>query len=471
MPMRDRLARLVHRNPDRPSLRERAAALKASAARVLRKDAAARIGWDPAAPIDGADADLLRLARVWLELHAREQASLERQERIERRCPVPDVPAVGSPGWEGWHAQATAWRSASRVDEEEAEGRRLAREADRLASKIAAMPARTLAGLQAKARIVQSFADMDGDPIEGLVPGLARDLMALTDETGGARIDWTDAPPAPVASDAELFALGRQFDEAHAAWMALVPAGAAAQMRVDAFRKRAEAEGMETTAAHKAAWLQDGVNEAYEAEQAAFDALEPLNRAIMGLPAHTIDGLAVKARSAIPTVWATGSFDADRSLGEHEHWERRGVRDLIEACVALAEQQAAGSDRDPAGQIATDALRLFDFSGMSAFEVMTLHNHARTIRRVAHGLLAMPCSRRDASERPGLNAAGALPDLLAALTDSIMDACIARAGEPSDDLDAEEERLSVLAEHVICNGDPEPIRALARDLNAYADRV
>lgn len=47
MPMRDRLARLVQRNPERPSLRERAAALKASAAQVIRRRQRGQVNYQP----------------------------------------------------------------------------------------------------------------------------------------------------------------------------------------------------------------------------------------------------------------------------------------------------------------------------------------------------------------------------------------------------------------------------------------
>lgn len=424
-------------------------------------------------------------------------------------------------------------------------------------------------------------ADVPEEERQRIEAQFRQDLMlpaltaAIDPESDGARALATLDAAEAAGHDAELILLGRQFDAAHAAWMALVPASNAAQDRVAAFKARAIAEGMDETAALQAAWLQDGVNEAHNAEAAAFDALESLNEAIMALPAHTVEGLAVKARSAIPTMWPAGSFEADRALGDRENWELRGARDVIEACMTLARRQSVGGlpsdgrieragdvgpdgmvlyedasgalvrrpiaawvafmaqrlygiaskelnrqynqgcgddtdsnealdsrlrrdlridalsdlafrsrqvfevaeakrrsdDTDPSERVAADALQLFDFKGMTAFELMTLHNHARAIRHVAHGLIAMPCSRRGASSRIGFNAAGSLPNLLADLTDSIMEACIASAGEPGSDPEAEEERLCVLAEHVIFNGDPEPIRTLARNLNAYADRA
>lgn len=191
-------------------------------------------------------------------------------------------------------------------------------------------------------------------------------LTAAADpESDGARaLAALDAVEA-AGHDAELIALGRQFDAAHAAWMALVPAGDAARARVEAFSQRAVAEGMEEVAALKAAWLQDGVNEAHEAEEAAFEALQPLNEAILALPAHTAEGLAVKARATIVAMWPAGSFEADRRLGDDENWERRIVRDLIDACVTLARRRAVGGlpadgRIEKAGTLTADGMVLYE---------------------------------------------------------------------------------------------------------------
>lgn len=697
MPMRDRLARLVQRNPERPTLRQRAAALKASAAKVMRRPepAAAPPANAEAAPVvlPGTDAEFLRLEREWDEARGREEAAYARQREIAPGGSGLGPAPQGMPEWREWHEKVREWRTSSGIEEAEEDGKHWCGVVDDIARQIAALPATSLTGMRVKARVLRYFEEIQVDPVSGLVGGLASDVLALApealpeDASAMALVDaierewgsWSAAsardyqargpevdarhearcarrdallyaaialpatsraerhakalahawigvveawrfqrpredykfdellafdidaalspdgmasdpncplaaedvalsaeePAAVVASpDADLIALGRRFDGAHAGWMALVPASVAAHDRMEAFRRRAVNKGMGETDAFKAAWLQDGVSSAHEAEEAAFAALEPLNEAIMALPAHTVEGLAVKARAAIPTVWASGDFEADRALGDHENWERRGVRDLIDACMTLARRQAVGGlpsggriekagavaaggmvlyedasgalsrgsvaswvnfmaqrlygiasselsrqysqqcgddaefnaaldnrlrrdlrldalkelafrpdqafqraaaersgDAESASdRFANDALRLFDFEAMTPFEVMTLHNHARAIRHVAHGLLAMPCSRRGASDRVLFNAAGALPGLIADLAGNVMDNCITEARSPREDLDAEAERLSVLAEQVIFDGDVEPIRTLARDLVALADR-
>lgn len=332
MPMRDRLARLVQRNSERPSLRQRAAALKASAAKVMRRPMPAVVS----APIAEAAPAAL----------PRDAGALALVDAIERE-------------WAAWSAASARDYQARGA---EVDARHEARGARRDALLYAAidLPATSRAERHAKAlahawigvveawqfkrpREAYKFDELLAFDIDA---ALAPDGMA-GDPNCPLEGD-ADAPTAPVAvapstgHDAELIELGRQFDAAHAAWMGLLPASTAAQRRVEAFRRRAQAEGLDEAAALRAAWLQDGVNEAHDAEQAAFDALEPLNRAIMALPAHTAGGLAVKAKAVIPTIWPAGDFDTGRALGDEEDWERRAVRDLIEACLLLARRHAAG---------------------------------------------------------------------------------------------------------------------------------
>lgn len=67
MPMRDRLARLVQRNPQRPSIRERAAALKVSAARVLALKPRAVAASTEADPVFAVIEENRRLFDAWTE--------------------------------------------------------------------------------------------------------------------------------------------------------------------------------------------------------------------------------------------------------------------------------------------------------------------------------------------------------------------------------------------------------------------
>jgi hypothetical protein len=123
---------------------------------------------------------------------------------------------------------------------------------------------------------------------------------------GGAEMPITDRTPTPVGlhvetadNDSALIALGKQFEEI---------AGRVRKLQGSA-----------------------SPDDHIEQIEAILSRLEPVERAIMAMPAHTVAGLGVKARHAKYVMSEYWDAPIDR-IG----WDARAVRLLIEAVCEAA---------------------------------------------------------------------------------------------------------------------------------------
>ena len=122
--------------------------------------------------------------------------------------------------------------------------------------------------------------------------------------------------PSDSEPDAVLVALGRKFE-------ALSAELATLQKEDDALSSAARG-GEQTTG-------QEMINPSLERIEAVLTLLDPIERAIMAVPARTVVGLGVKARHAahvLSNYWT----DAPERLD----WDARAVRLLIESTCSVA---------------------------------------------------------------------------------------------------------------------------------------
>lgn len=185
---------------EKPTLKQRAAALKATAARLIRK------------PKNGpnADTDLCALAGPWeaacrlYDRRIEEQSALERAAMLHPSYPG-ERPEGSGPDWQDFHQRWLEHRERSGlVAGEEASGEACIALGE-IEDQIAALPARTLAGLQIKARVAERNSSIDVEWPQGLGDGLVADLLSLTGSLPAVPV----APPAApsVGKPDPIFAL------------------------------------------------------------------------------------------------------------------------------------------------------------------------------------------------------------------------------------------------------------------------
>ena len=280
----------LRRDPNRPTLKQRAAAIKATAGRVMRRRA-----------VEVAPSADPRLTAMVAEL-------LEARRKLNDPA-VPDGPEADALG-----------------------GRETA-----LSMAVYRFPARSIHDVAAKLPFLRDEAEdagrawdvRRGEVFENSLPGAAwagllRDIEHLA---GGSTKE----------ADAELIALGRQYDRLHAEWLAAEEANREPSRRCAAAVKRAEhLEGDEYKAAMRLAWTLPGVDEAHQAKEDAFEAIEPVAEAILALPASTPAGFAVKARVLIWGQWPGGQYGETAESDLHNDYGRRCARLLIESACAAA---------------------------------------------------------------------------------------------------------------------------------------
>ncbi|MEH3118872.1 MAG: hypothetical protein PGN25_15105 [Methylorubrum populi] len=182
----------------------------------------------------------------------------------------------------------------------------------------------------------QALARLTLDLREGLGLDLEEETLIVLKRIAG------EAPPQPDADqpelpggqvDVELIVLGRQFDALHAEWRRTVEANREPSARREAAVKAA---GCPSWDVERAAWELPGVAEASNAEADAFDALEPVCEEILRLPARTVAGFAVKARTLIWAVWPGGGYERDASTDHDGDYTKRCVCAFIETACAAA---------------------------------------------------------------------------------------------------------------------------------------
>ena len=460
--MRNPLKRQPTADP-KPTLRERAASLKATAGRVM----------------GGAAPDVTTLPDVPdARVFAVEQAALIDLSALS-------VMQLGVL-FERFDAASNAWTAELHLpyadermgafrlntaagDVLEREQERVAEIRDRIAAEIAR---RQPTGLQ--------------DADTQLETSIRHELMCngdLRDPAIRARIEaaWGGAPAHDATAESvepvgNLHAIGREFDALHEAWRKAVEANREPNHRFTAFVEAAKARGGPSRAELQAAYALPGVSEASDVEEKAFEAAGKLALAILRLPARTLPDLAVQARAVIPHVWASGSYEAGSAPDADENIDKEAVRSLIENCCAAAGVDWRGSTgthapNHRARQMppSSNFLPSPDFSAISMRTLETLHNHASVLSDFSHGLAAQPRSRLDDDESR-INEAGTFAVQLAEALGFIVDGCVneARRRQP-DDVSDREIRIRTLARATIENGDASETRALARDLLALTE--
>jgi hypothetical protein len=183
---------------------------------------------------------------------------------------------------------------------------------------------------------------------------------------------------AAVTADAELLALGREFDALHAEWLLACIASQAAEEKAAVISSDLERrKGWTAREINEASLAQPGVTEAMEAGYAMNVRIEKVMTSIRALPAQTLDGLAVKARTAIPGIWTSGQYQEDAGLGDDEDWTELNARSLIDECLSLAGVDWMGRRRGAAPNNAdrvapTSLADVSDTASKVALEAMDL---------------------------------------------------------------------------------------------------
>lgn len=203
-------------------------------------------------------------------------------------------------------------------------------------------------------------------------------------------------------ADAELLALGREFDAIHAEWVPAALAQEAVEEKVHTRRLDLEKRrGWTTEEIHEAIWAEPGFGEVVALGDALTARMGPIQNAIRALPARTLSGLAVKARATIPCHWVKGQYQADAALGDDEDWVEQNARSLIDECLHLAGVDWTGRRWQPAasvGESATDVPALtpkasaesVDLSGLGINELCVLYETVGTAREIWGGAMSAP---------------------------------------------------------------------------------
>lgn len=248
-------------------------------------------------------------------------------------------------------------------------------------------------------------------------------------------------------ADAELLALGREFDAVHAEWVS---------------------SEKSVSAAVTGPGLSGTENQSIPLEVH----MERVTAQIRALPARTLDGLAVKARAAIPSIWTKGQYQEDAGLGDEEDWTELNARSVIDECLHLAgvdwtgrrfrpssplgaeEVVAPGADQPVlTPKASAEGVNLSDLSinGLSA-----LYEAAGAVRELWNGAMCLPVAV--AKQHPNgcvtLSPLGRLADFedsrLSFLRDRIVDEAAGRS--PEDEYDRDN-LLNLRIQHEItCEG-------------------
>ena len=192
------LSNPFRRTADRPSLRERAAALRASfhhAAAVTEAPLATSTD----------DLELLALAGPWEAATAAYDATLREQIAVSEKAPTLEAPPAWDP-YDDWLRLIPGWRERTGVNAAEAASQEAMSVVNELEDRIAATPATTMAGLRLKARVAQRSDRFEIVWPDGFGEGLVRDILRMSE-------------PETIA-DADLLRLGRLFEAARAREMA-----------------------------------------------------------------------------------------------------------------------------------------------------------------------------------------------------------------------------------------------------------
>lgn len=134
---------------------------------------------------DSADEDLCALAGPWeaarrlYDQRTEEQNAIDRAALLHSSHPG-EAPQGAGPDWDDWRRRLTEYREKTGIDDAEAASTEALTELCDIEDRIAALPARTLIGLQIKARVAERNSSIDVEWPQGLGDGLVQDLLSLT---------------------------------------------------------------------------------------------------------------------------------------------------------------------------------------------------------------------------------------------------------------------------------------------------
>lgn len=171
------------------------------------------------------------------------------------------------------------------------------------------------------------------------LPGAVLRNAVVDDDDDGFRALSTvcSAVKELAGRDAELVALGQQYDALHAQWLAAEEANREPASRCAAAVQKAEhLTGDDYTAAMRLAWHLPGVDEAHQAKEDAFEAIEPVAEVILQRPASTAAAFAVKARVLIWGLWPGGQYGQTAEEDLNGDYSKRCARLFIESACAAA---------------------------------------------------------------------------------------------------------------------------------------
>ena len=437
--------------PDRPTLRQRAADLKAGLSRFSRSAYPTSMPEVVTAAIPAAAAEASILSRIAQHRLARDRWS--------------DSVLPANPAWRLQHGRDV---SAEAVAAAEAE--RVA--ADDLVTatwnSLFAAPPASSAELLALLRHAQHYVDEDHGPdaaikLSGMVRAIGDAVEALRaqplfDLDAGLGVSSPDrflidlAPtllPLLDEVDVEWARVHVLYDQAVAA----CGKGPGPGMSEGAFRAYQDKfDAALTASGYRADW---------EAIQPLYGRIEALVGPLMNVPVQTLEGLILKQR--IGQTLSHFEDDAAKDLGKLAKAYRPGA-------------PVSRTTPAPAPSRPQDGLvDQIDFASTSLEDLRSLYDVADEVSTFAYALVwTGRCHTRGWDKAKGpetqYNAAGKLMQWLGdALTDVESAAAEeARRREPADSSERET-RLSMLALTTINNGDPDEIAAFARELLAHAE--
>lgn len=425
MPFRATFNKLIRRDAA-PSLRERAAELRASISRTAAPLA------EPATADGRAETDalLLALAPEWEAARNAYEAASNQQIAITYAAeadgrPGP-APEGSGPEWQAWFERCREWRERTGIEDAEEASGDACRALGEVEDRIAALPATSVPGLRLKARVAQRCEEIGIEWPDSLGEGLARDLLAFGADGLAGTASANETRPA-VQSDADpilaAIAASRQA-EAEMVHFAQMAAGRPLP-EVDTARE--DAIGKTQRATRKAVWT--------------------------AVPTTAAGRLALVKYA---------KFQAALIYGDE--WRTEALSDMIfgDAFLALAAAIEAERSRPEPSLV-----EMIDFASASLEDLRSLHDIADLVGGVAYATVwTARCKARGRGDDP--NVAGKLMQWLGdALTDVETTAHNeARRRTPSHPMDRET-RLQILARPTIQNGSTDETETLARELLAW----
>ena len=351
MSLRTSLQKLIRRDPT-ASLRERAAELQA---RIPASKPQIEVPADatpaPDAVFEPRDAELLALQPEWEARAAAYVQALEKQGAISDNAPAIEVPPPREP-FEEWARLIPGWRQLTGIEDAEVATTEALDGFCEIEGRISNMPARTLAGLQLKARVAQRNEEVSWP--EGLEESLVRDILAIGEPE--------------IEVDVELLRLGRQFEAARVREKVACEACNAAQEEARRHMPERPAALLFRASDHPLRLRKflthpdhlEGIE--VTAEDVAWMRRKPYVREVRR-PVRPGDNLPAGALTVIDTSpWPEAQDRADKIVTAWDAWHAEIARTYVTHVTAALEQAA-----DDAGEAAaTMACRIAALPALTA---------------------------------------------------------------------------------------------------------